>query len=81
MCDDPWESLVSSKSRLRVLIPMGGFSSEDKPGGAIESPALRCAFADTLETFIPVKRLSGHINDRAVAEAAIAALDDLTNTR
>lgn len=70
-------SLQAAKSRTRVLIPMGGFSSEDRPGGAIESPDLRAAFADTLETHIPVRRLAGHINDRVVAEAAIAALDSL----
>ncbi len=71
-------ALAKAEAPVRVLIPMGGFSSEDRPGGAIESPALRAAFADTLETHMPLTRLPGHINDSAVAQAAVAALQDMT---
>lgn len=72
------KALKQATAPVRVLIPMGGFSSEDRPGGAIESPALRMAFADTLEAHIPLTRLNGHINNAAVAHAATAALDALT---
>lgn len=71
-------ALSAATGPVRVLIPMGGFSSEDKPDGAIESPALRAAFADTLETHIPLTRLDGHINDAATANAAADALYDIT---
>ena len=71
-------ALKEATAPVRVLIPMGGFSSEDRPGGAIENPTLRVAFADTLEVHIPLTRLDGHINDRATAHAAADALDALT---
>ncbi|NSX53540.1 Tm-1-like ATP-binding domain-containing protein [Parasulfitobacter algicola] len=71
-------ALKEATAPVRVLIPMGGFSSEDRPDGAIESPGLRHVFADTLETHIPLTRLKGHINDSAVAHAAVDALRDIT---
>ena len=67
-------ALTAATAPVRVLIPMDGFSSEDRPGGAIESKALRHAFADTLESHVPLTRLKGHINDSATAHAAIDAL-------
>jgi uncharacterized protein (UPF0261 family) len=72
------EALSQATAPVRVLIPMGGFSSEDRPGGAIESPALRASFADTLETHIPLTRLTGHINDTAVAEIVADTLRTIT---
>ncbi|MEM6939328.1 MAG: Tm-1-like ATP-binding domain-containing protein [Pseudomonadota bacterium] len=71
-------ALQEATAPLRVLIPMGGFSSEDRPGGAIESPALRKVFADKLEGHVPVTRLDGHINDASVAAAAAEALFSMT---
>jgi uncharacterized protein (UPF0261 family) len=71
-------ALSTATAPVRVLIPMGGFSSEDRPGGAIESEALRNAFADTLEAHVPLTRLDGHINDNAVAHAAADALYAIT---
>ncbi|WP_424965265.1 Tm-1-like ATP-binding domain-containing protein [Dinoroseobacter sp. S375] len=71
-------ALAGSTAPQRVLIPMGGFSSEDRPGGAVESPALRHLFADRLETHVPVTRLPGHINDAEVAHAAADALAEIT---
>ena len=72
------QALSEATAPTRVLIPMGGFSSEDKPGGAIEHPGLRALFADTLETHVPLTRLDGHINDASVAHAAADALAELT---
>ena len=71
-------ALCEATGPVRALIPMGGFSSEDRPGGAIESAELRHAFADTLETHLPVERLSGHINDASIAHAAVDAHADIT---
>lgn len=71
-------ALAAASAPVRVLIPMGGFSSEDRPGGAIENSHLRHAFAETLERYIPLTRLDGHINDVAVAHAAADALHAIT---
>ena len=74
-------ALAQGTGPLRVLIPMGGFSSEDRPGGAIEDPELRAAFADALRAalppHVPVADLPGHINDSATAEAAAEALAEM----
>lgn len=74
-------ALKEAVEPVRVLIPMGGFSSEDRAGGAIESMALRVAFADTLETHVPLTRLDGHINDAEVAHAAVDALHAISKER
>ncbi len=75
------QALTEATAPTRVLIPMGGFSSEDRPGGANESEKLRHAFADALETHIPLTRLDGHINDSAVANAAVDALREITKDK
>ncbi|MEM9707923.1 MAG: Tm-1-like ATP-binding domain-containing protein [Pseudomonadota bacterium] len=69
--------LNHSIAPCHVLIPMGGFSSEDRPGGAIEAPVLRDITADILEAearSFTVQRLDHHINEKATAEAAVIAL-------
>ena len=74
-------ALAQGTGPARVILPMGGFSSEDGPGGAIEDPALRAAFADALEAAlppsIPVRRTDAHINDPACAGLAAAALSEI----
>jgi len=72
------DALKKSRAPIRVLIPMGGFSSEDKAGGAIESEILRAVFADALERHVPLTRLDGHINDCATADAAVDALFEIS---
>lgn len=60
-----------------VLIPMGGFSHEDRPGGAIEAPALRAIAAEVLAEHavaFTVARLDHHINAPETATAAVTAL-------
>ncbi len=62
-----------------VLIPMGGFSSEDRTGGAIEDPELRTIAAECLDARAKryrVVRTSGHISDPATAEQAVGHLLD-----
>ncbi len=71
-------ALSQATAPVRVLIPMGGFSSEDKPGGGIESRALREVFRDTISTHIDATSLDGHINDAATAHAAVDALREIT---
>jgi len=71
------EALNGSTGPAHVLIPMGGFSHEDRPGGAIEAPRLRAIAAETLEgaaRVFTVERLPHHINAPETARAAVAAL-------
>jgi uncharacterized protein (UPF0261 family) len=70
-------ALNAATGPTHVLIPMGGFSHEDRPGGAIEDYRLRDIAADTLETAaraFDVTRLPYHINAPETAKAAVAVL-------
>jgi uncharacterized protein (UPF0261 family) len=72
--------LNEAKGSVRVIVPMGGFSALDKPGGLFEDRAADQAFIDGLRSLlrlaIPVDVREDHINSerfaRAVADAAIA---------
>ncbi|MEM1273730.1 MAG: Tm-1-like ATP-binding domain-containing protein [Pseudomonadota bacterium] len=67
-----------------VLIPMGGFSHEDRPGGAIEDPVLREIAADILEGHARryrVERLDAHINSQLTAARAAALLAEAIGPR
>jgi uncharacterized protein (UPF0261 family) len=71
------QALNLSQAPCHVLIPMGGFSHEDRPGGAIEDATLREIAADTLERAAraySVARLPDHINAPETATAAVDAL-------
>ena len=69
---------------VRLLIPEGGVSALDAPGQAFDDPAARAALFDTVrETFeeTATRRLVSvphHINDPAFADAAVAALGEVT---
>ncbi|WP_108482176.1 Tm-1-like ATP-binding domain-containing protein [Oceaniglobus ichthyenteri] len=71
------DDLNKSRAPCDVIIPMGGFSSEDRKGGAIEDEALRALVADILRqraqrytvTMIPT-----HIGDAETAETAVSTL-------
>jgi uncharacterized protein (UPF0261 family) len=76
------EALNLSRAPCRVLVPMGGFSHEDRPGGAIEAATLRAIAAAVLEErarAYTVTRLPDHINTPETAEASVAALTDALN--
>ena len=64
-----------------VIIPMGGFSHQDRPGGEIEDPALRNICAATLEDqlhdTIPVTRLDAHLFAPEVTKAITSTLATL----
>ncbi len=73
------EALNTATAPTHVLIPMGGFSHEDRPGGAIEAPCLRGIVAEVLEAkarAYTVERLPHHINAPETATAAVTALFD-----
>ena len=64
-----------------VIVPMGGFSSEDRPGGELEFPEGREAFRESLRAAVggkcEVRAVESHINDSATGTAAADALIDL----
>ncbi len=69
--------LNCSRAHCEILLPMGGFSSEDRPGGAIEDPGLRECAAEVFEneaTAFEVTRMPDHINSPEVAKRAVAGL-------
>lgn len=69
--------LNCSGAHCEILLPMGGFSSEDRPGGAIEDPGLRECAAEVFEkeaTAFEVTRMPDHINSPEVATRAVARL-------
>lgn len=76
-----WAVLLNaSTAPCHVIIPMGGFSHEDRIGGAIEDTALRHITADILDqraANFTVARMPDHINSPNVAFAATGALHDL----
>lgn len=71
------EALNEATAPTHVLIPMGGFSHEDRLGGAIEDLTLRDIAAQILETrarAYTVARLPHHINAPETAQIAVDAL-------
>lgn len=67
---------------VSVLIPLGGISIPDVPGGAFYDPAANQAFRDALcgalRPDIPVQMVDAHINDPAFATAVAEAFLSLT---
>ena len=65
--------------KVHVLLPMGGISALDVPGGAFWDPVADAALFDALEQGLHqtatrrLTRLPDHINDDAFALAAVAA--------
>lgn len=61
-----------------LIVPMGGFSHHDAPGGAIEDPNLRGVFLDTmrakLNSDVTITELEGHLFDPTVTDAILAQL-------
>lgn len=73
------KELNGARAPTEVILPMGGFSSEDRPGGAIEDAELREIAADILTAEARnfcTTRLPHHINDPETARVAVAALLD-----
>ena len=72
------DRLNASTSPVHVIVPTGGFSHQDRPGGVIEAPELRRVFLQTmrdrLSTDIALTTIESHINDAETASVALAAL-------
>lgn len=72
------DHLNASTSPVHVIVPMGGFSHEDRPGGVIEAPELRLVFLQTmrdrLSPHITLTPIESHINDTETASVVLAAL-------
>jgi uncharacterized protein (UPF0261 family) len=74
------EALNALEGPCAVIVPMGGFSHQDAPGGAIEDPELRAICAVALETQltdIPVIRLDAHLFAPEVTDTILSTLSDL----
>ena len=70
-------ALNQSTGPTHVIIPMGGFSHEDRPGGAIDDPELRDITAEILTAqarAYSVDLIAHHINDAPTADLAVTAL-------
>lgn len=68
------DALNLSTAGTTLLLPMGGFSSEDRPGGAIENKKLREIAADILTVradAYQVEQIDAHILDSATADRAV----------
>jgi uncharacterized protein (UPF0261 family) len=73
------QALNAATGPTHVLLPMGGFSHEDRPGGAIEAPQLRAVAASIIQAearAYTTKCLPAHINAPETAKAAVRALFD-----
>ncbi|MEM1066158.1 MAG: Tm-1-like ATP-binding domain-containing protein [Pseudomonadota bacterium] len=69
--------LNHAQAPTHLIVPMGGFSHEDRPGGAIEAPALRAIATEILTAearAYTVTCLPHHINAPETADAAVTAL-------
>ena len=74
--------LLEARSPTHLLVPMGGFSSEDRPGGAVHDETLRAVFLDAMEEAlgpgeagrVPITVIEDHINSEACAAQAFDLL-------
>jgi uncharacterized protein (UPF0261 family) len=68
---------------VRFLIPEGGVSGLDRPGGPFWDPAADRALFDVLTsgfragTNRKLVRVASHINDPAFADAVVATFDEI----
>lgn len=72
------DSLNQHKGNVTLIVPMGGFSHQDRPGGAIEDANLRRVFLDTINekinSKIHLRVLSQHISEPEITDAILDAL-------
>jgi uncharacterized protein (UPF0261 family) len=77
------DELTAVSTPTIVIVPMGGFSSEDRPDGAIEHPALRDIFLKTAQKYVSdlfeIRAVDGHLQDeettRLAANSMVALLE------
>lgn len=72
------KSLNDCTGPRALIVPMGGFSHHDAPGGAIEAPELRRVFLDVVQAElspdVSLTVLDGHISHPAVTNAILEHL-------
>ncbi len=85
LCTRLAQSLNALSGPCAVIVPMGGFSHHDRPGGVIEDPKLREVCAETLRTQlnanISVTQLDAHLFAPEVTDAIMATLADLSSRK
>ena len=77
VCRELSNALNLATGYTLLILPMGGFSHEDSPGGAIEDKELRNIAAECLEhqaKAYKVNRLDTHINEEETAISAVKSL-------
>ncbi len=66
-----------------VLIPLRGFSDQDRPGGKVHDPAANAAFVESLRRHahghVDIIEIDAHINDRSFVVEACRLLKDMMN--
>ena len=76
------DALNNATGPRALIVPMGGFSHQDCPGGAIEDPELRQIFLDVarskLKAKIAIHIMLEHISVPAVTDKIITVLKTLT---
>ena len=79
------ESLNAVAGPSAMIVPMGGFSHQDRPGGAIEDPTLRGVFLETvkgvLNPKVQLQTLDAHLFDPEVTESILDTLAGLTASK
>ena len=76
-CVELSDALNQASVPTVVIMPMGGFSNQDCPGGVIEDRSLRDIAAECLEgeaSSYQVIRLDAHINDGETADLSVKML-------
>lgn len=72
-------------SRIRVLIPTGGWSEADREGGPLYDPAMRDVFIEKLRQdvnpHIRITEVDSHINDTSFAELCSRMMHEMLQTR
>lgn len=83
VCQRLAESLNRLNGPCAMIVPMGGFSHQDRPGGPIEDPELREVCFDTLKASlnsdIQLLRLDAHLFAPEVTNAILETLNMLTS--
>ena len=81
VCEKLAQSLNAITGPCAVILPMGGFSHQDAPGGAIEDLGLREVCAEVLESklthTIPVTRIDAHLFAPEVTGTITSTLADM----
>ncbi|MGQ9653351.1 MAG: Tm-1-like ATP-binding domain-containing protein [Thermodesulfobacteriota bacterium] len=75
------EKLNRHTSPVCVLVPKGGWSEADRPGGPLHAPEVSVAFMkalrEGLRPDIPVREVKEHINEPSFARVAASMMDEM----